>query len=26
LLEEQAKEDEAFENMIEECLHDKTNS
>ena len=26
LLEERAKEDEAFENMIEECLHDKTNS
>lgn len=26
LLEEQAKEQEAFENMIEECLYDKTNS
>ena len=26
LLEERAKEDEAFENMIEECLYDKTNS
>ena len=26
LLEERAKEDEAFENMMEECFHDETNS